>query len=317
MNLIIQNQLLFLRRITQKLLINRHEFPIQIMKSNTLNQELIGKGLLGDKPYMVARFGSVEMNCLVNYTFLRNPLSMIPQFFFGRSDAMWWKSHVKRDMEISAGFFPSTDSNLTRFCELMLEDMKHVDIIGSWLSGEALFEKELNLAMKVPLADLEPYYFEEPWSYALKDKKVLVIHPFAESILSQFKNRELLFSNKKVLPDFELNVIKAVQTIAGEKSEFKDWFKALDFMKNQISNTDFDIAIIGCGAYGFPLAAHVKRMGLKAIHLGGATQLLFGVTGSRWLNHPKIGPLINKNWVFPLPSETPVNAKKVENACYW
>ena len=50
MNLIIQNQLLFLRRITQKLLINRHEFPIQIMKSNTLNQELIGKGLLGDKP---------------------------------------------------------------------------------------------------------------------------------------------------------------------------------------------------------------------------------------------------------------------------
>ena len=27
---------------------------------------------------------------------------------------------------------------------------------------------------------------------------------------------------------------------------------------------------LGCGAYGFPLAAHVKRMGKKAIHMGGS-----------------------------------------------
>lgn len=42
---------------------------------------------------------------------------------------------------------------------------------------------------------------------------------------------------------------------------------------------DYDICLIGCGAYGFPLAAHAKRKGKKAVHLGGALQLLFGIKG--------------------------------------
>ena len=33
--------------------------------------------------------------------------------------------------------------------------------------------------------------------------------------------------------------------------------------------------------YGFPLAAEIKRMGRIAIHLGGVTQIMFGVIGSR------------------------------------
>ena len=45
---------------------------------------------------------------------------------------------------------------------------------------------------------------------------------------------------------------------------------------------DFDVAIIGCGAYGFPLAAKLKQAGKQAIHLAGATQLLFGIKGKRW-----------------------------------
>lgn len=48
-------------------------------------------------------------------------------------------------------------------------------------------------------------------------------------------------------------------------------------MKDEIDKQDYDIALIGCGAYGFPLAAHIKRSGKKAIHLGGALQLLFGI----------------------------------------
>ena len=53
-------------------------------------------------------------------------------------------------------------------------------------------------------------------------------------------------------------------------------------MKAQIDKEDFDICLIGAGAYGFPLAAYVKRKGKKAVHLGGALQLLFGIKGSRW-----------------------------------
>ena len=79
---------------------------------------------------------------------------------------------------------------------------------------------------------------------------------------------------------------------------------------------DFDIAIIGCGAYGFHLAAHVKRIGKKAVHLGGATQALFGIIGKRWENN-KVSFYINENWIRPLLEEIPENANTVEGGCYW
>ena len=43
---------------------------------------------------------------------------------------------------------------------------------------------------------------------------------------------------------------------------------------------DFDVALIGCGAYGFPLAAKLKTAGKQAIHLGGVLQALFGIKGA-------------------------------------
>jgi hypothetical protein len=88
-------------------------------------------------------------------------------------------------------------------------------------------------------------------------------------------------------------------------------------MKSEIDKIDFDIAIIGCGAYGFPLAAHVKRIGKKAIHLGGPTQMLFGIKGKRWIENPNFNEIINEHFVFPNDSERIPNANKVEGACYW
>ena len=108
-----------------------------------------------------------------------------------------------------------------------------------------------------------------------------------------------------------------MQSIAGTKTEFDDWFAALEYMYNEAMKIDFDIAIIGCGAYGFPLAAKLKKAGKQAIHLGGATQILFGIWGSRWDNVEPIRKLKNEFWVRPSKEETPSGAKKVENACYW
>jgi hypothetical protein len=99
-------------------------------------------------------------------------------------------------------------------------------------------------------------------------------------------------------------------------------------MKSEINKADFDICLIGCGAYGFPLAAHVKRMGKKAFHIGGSLQLLFGIKGKRWeVNDPhyELGndniidyySLPNEYWVRPLEEEKPANHSKVEDSCYW
>jgi hypothetical protein len=151
----------------------------------------------------------------------------------------------------------------------------------------------------------------------LQGKKVLVIHPFEKSIQQQFFKRKLLFTDPHILPDFELLTIKAVQTLAEEKSKFRNWFEALEHMKNQMDVVDYDVAIIGCGAYGLSLGAHAKRMGKQAIHMGGATQILFGIKGARWDNHPIISKLYNEHWVRPLDDETPGKKNAVEDGCYW
>ena len=108
-----------------------------------------------------------------------------------------------------------------------------------------------------------------------------------------------------------------MQTLAGNKVQFKNWFEALAFMKKQIDTKDFDIAIIGAGAYGFPLAAHIKRIGKKAVHLGGATQMLFGIKGKRWVDNPKFKHIINEHFVYPSENDKINNANKVEGGCYW
>ncbi len=88
-------------------------------------------------------------------------------------------------------------------------------------------------------------------------------------------------------------------------------------MEDEIDKHDYDIALIGCGAYGFPLAAHVKRRGKKAVHLAGTLQLLFGIIGSRWEHDELYNQLFNEYWCRPNENEKPQTANHVENGCYW
>jgi len=90
-------------------------------------------------------------------------------------------------------------------------------------------------------------------------------------------------------------------------------------MYNQAKKIDFDVAIIGCGAYGFPLAAKLKDLGKTVIHMGGVTQMLFGIRGQRWETDVKAGAinLPNEYWVRPDKNEVPLNSNQIEGGCYW
>ena len=48
---------------------------------------------------------------------------------------------------------------------------------------------------------------------------------------------------------------------------------------------------------------------------GGALQLLFGIRGKRWDDHPIISKLYNDAWVRP--EETLAHKEKVEGGSYW
>lgn len=291
----------------------------KIFPNKPYASSLIYNELISDKPSMIARLGSTELTCIVNYLGVKNKNNKsYKDFIKNKSAPWWWEQGIINQMQNWSGFFPAERNSIEEFCEMMLLQMPQVDILGSWLKEETFFKNELRSAKKVMLEDLEPFFTPDPWTKALEGKKVLVVHPFSETILNQFQFRENLFDNN-LLPNFDLKVIQAVQSIAKEETKFKNWFDALESMKKQISEEDFDICILGCGAYGFPLAAFVKELGKKAIHLGGVTQLLFGIKGSRWENY-LVYPyenLFNEYWVRPGTTVRPKNADIVEGACYW
>ncbi|MEO6327861.1 MAG: hypothetical protein ABIO55_02965 [Ginsengibacter sp.] len=283
------------------------------IKANVLPNEtansIIHDRIIAGQPSFITRFGSSELTTLIYYRFERRK----------NRNRFQWNQHHKHILCDVSGFFPFTQNSLDNFCDLYFKLIPDIDMLGVWNIGEHkvadLFSQRIQL---MNLRAIEPYYVPNPWSSALAGKRVLVIHPFAESILLQYKKRELLFPGTQMLPEFDLQVIPAVQSVADNTQGFNNWFEALDSMFLELSNKQFDVAIIGAGAYGMPLADFIKmKMGKVAIHLGGATQILFGIKGKRWDDHEFISKLFNEYWKYPMPSEIPTNYKKVEDGCYW
>lgn len=322
----------FIRRVINKLKTTTYRktatgspFTPELLSLDAANKK-IAELLEKEGGVMIARYGNTELMTVANYMGIKagkHPL----QYVLGKQEAWWWDPYNVRMMD-NAGFFHSTPDDLQRFCQLIVSDTNYIDLLGSWVPNERIFADALGNTIKTRLTYLEPYFSKNPWTSALRGKKVLVVHPFARSIQEQYKKRELLFENKEVLPEFaSLKIIPAVQTIGGADPRFKDWFEALEWMKSEIDKSDYDVCIIGCGAYGFPLAAHVKRQGKKAVHLGGALQLLFGIRGNRWEREDYGVPvgfkpgqyksLPNKYWIRPHADERPIAASNVEGGCYW
>ena len=307
--------------------IERHDLP----QPRPLNKEMdpdiisshIREKLLSPEPCMLSRFGAVEIGCVVNYLGIYHQKRKIIKYIKGEAFPWWWEEETMYPMRNNAGFFSATPELLKRFSEMMIEDMPLIDILASWRFEEEYFSKELQNAYKIDFEPYNPFWSDVPRTAALENKKVLVVHPFAETIQKQYLRKELIHKDPRVLPTFDLQTIKAIQTIGNQgDGRFETWFDALEFMKNEIDKMDYDVCLLGCGAYGMPLAAHVKRSGKKAVHLGGSLQLLFGIRGARWENSNynatyNYSKLMNEFWVKPSATETPSKAQQVEEGCYW
>ncbi len=292
------------------------------------SSDLLYNAITAPEPCMIARFGGFELNVVANYLSIKEKTHSWTKFIKGEVYEWWWNQILLEHFRDNAGFFPLDDDYVCRFCELMISDSQQLDLLGSWLDNEYLLIGYPSRVKRVRLLHMEPYWAECPWTRALRGKKILVIHPFVKLIEKQYReHRTQLFKNPDVLPEFDLQTIQAVQSIGGKGGEFENWFDALQYMKDEIDKRDFDIALIGCGAYGFSIAAHVKRRGKKAVHMGGALQLLFGIKGKRW-EDPNYGfgtlgkkgrylELFNNYWIRPGVDAKPVDAEKVEGACYW
>ncbi|KAH8046875.1 hypothetical protein JL720_16280 [Aureococcus anophagefferens] len=167
----------------------------------------------------------------------------------------------------------------------------------------------------------EPFYFARPWSAALRGRRVLVVHPFAATIRAQYAAHAAgrsLWADGDVLPALDLVVVRAPVSLADAPPPHGSWSESLAATKAAIDAAGpVDVALLGCGSYGLPLAHHVLERGAVAIYVGGGLQVLFGIKGSRWMARPFFAAAANEHWVWPAADETPPGAAGVEGAAYW
>ncbi|PXY45703.1 hypothetical protein [Flavobacterium hydrophilum] len=320
-----------LKKAYRFFLIKKFENPYCDINRQSANDQIYD--LLNDnKPCMIARFGTTELIAVNNYLCITSNekyYKKIWNYISDKTHLPWWDEKHFKFMDVFSGIFPPTKETAEEFSKLYLSDTPQIDLLGSF----QYYEKFMPLRSDVKYVHLEclyPFFVEKPWTRALKGKKVLVVHPFEETIQEQYKLKNKLFENPDLLPEFELITYKAIQSAAGIEVPYRDWFEALKLMQDQISEIDFDICILGCGAYGLPLAAHIKRIGKKAFHMGGGVQLLFGIKGKRW-DTPSYGReygipelfvepycnLYNEYWTKPLKINTPDKASAIDGATYW
>lgn len=267
------------------------------------------------KPFMAGRIGLFEMAAMRMYEFEKKEKYSI----------------VMDNIYNCAGFFPNDINQGYEFLRIMKESLSVTDFLAAnnqlcenYFINRYMPEKS-SVGSTFDVFDI--CRIESNWTRKLKNKKVLVVTPFTESVEHQYKIREKLFpGDEEKLPEFKLITYKSLMTVGDMKDDrFETWFEALKFMEKEILDIDFDVALLGCGAYGFPLAAAIKNAGRSAIHMGGSLQILFGIMGKRWDGtrtgsevkiRVDVARFYNDNWIYPLEGR-PEGADRVEYGPYW
>lgn len=237
-----------------------------------------------------------------------------------------WVSICLREMPLPGwfyyawvqGLFKTPEEN-QRYIDLIKQAYGTADYMANWYWSGAegrLLERYAPQAVYCPNRIVEPYYLEHSWLEALEGKRVLVVHPFTETIKRQYERRDLIFPNG-LLPTFDLHVVPSVWYNADGNPDYASWFDALEFLEHQVDQAEYDIALLGCGPFGVPLTAHIKQMGRQAVYIGGALQILFGIRGNRWDGIPEIASLYNEFWVRPGDDNKPRSTRDLDNNCYW
>jgi hypothetical protein len=192
-----------------------------------------------------------------------------------------------------------------------------MDFIAQWqLEGtfleayeQAFLDRELPKAIRGNFHSLEPV--GAPWLRPLADLRWLVISPFCQTISTQLHKLPQLNIFHGVPAESLARIAATCRLLPCPQLPYmvpprhRDWFHGLGEMQEAMNAVDFDVAIVGAGAWSIPLAVHAKKLGRIGMHLGGTINLLFGIRGGRFEDRG----LYNDHLIRPLPSECPTNHK--------
>jgi hypothetical protein len=233
-----------------------------------------------------------------------------------------------RELENNAGIKIQNSDSLAKYSRKLVTAYDNCTIIAEWEQVGKVFQKTGSSQKfiqvrtpnipKIDARALEPYYFKESWMSAMKNKKILIIHPFVKTIQKQIKQLDKIFPNQSWFENCTFEIIAPPFTLAGNHQN-KDWEEHLDEFIGRLKQVkEFDIALIAAGGYGMLIADLIfTEMKKSVMYVGGALQIFFGIIGKRWFENKDILKLVNDDWIRPNREDKPLNFQNVEKGCYW
>lgn len=279
-----------------------HRYGAHLNTDPQAGNAVIREAILSGRPHGIGKIGSLEAEALS--CFLRKT---------GYPDIL------REQLLTNVGLFPATPASIDAFCQAYLDAVPRIDILAAWGNpGEGEILRHVPAARSlVHITALEPWYFAEPWSGALAGKRVVVLHPFATSIETQYLRRDEIWRAAGVLPSFHLRTVRMPLSPALAQSPYDTWQDQLHAVISQIEAAPYDVVLVGAGGISLLVAAHAAARGKVGFHLGGLTQILFGILGRRWEKSELLMKHRNHAWTRPAGDEAPAAAIKVEQGCYW
>ena len=277
-----------------------------------LDRDAAGAAIAGSiragRAFGVGKIGANEQNLLHWAHGIAIP-SLVPKPIF---------YYQTRYLATNAGIVPRSRASYREFGRVLADRVGGIDLLGTWsMPGERRLVQRFAKpgVLFTHFLNFDPWFMAEPWSAALEGKRVFVVSPFADSIERQMARREAIFPGRKVLPPCSVTTFRFPYLVDPACSE--TWQGVFEAVRREMDATDFDVALLGCGGLGLPLAAEAARRGKVGVHLGGMLQILFGIRGKRYDDSPPYAAMINEAWVRPSPEEIPPVADRIEERCYW
>jgi hypothetical protein len=225
---------------------------------------------------------------------------------------------LRKQMLDNVGIHPVDRASLDAFFALYVQAADQLDVLAArGHPGEMDVVNRVRNRTLVRLRSYESWLYSHPWSAALEGKRVLVVTPFARSTVTQFERRAEIWRNPRLLPQFDLRVVRMPLSPGLVPPAHKNWQERHEALLEECDRAPYDVMLVGAGGLSLLLIHHAKKQGRIGFHLGGHMQILFGITGRRWDHDRVLHALQTPAWVRPSGDEAPTTVTKVEQGCYW
>jgi hypothetical protein len=239
------------------------------------------------------------------------------------------------NMHNNAGINIKTEQDLIVYSQTYLEAFKNSELYSVWEHFSNVYETYHGKFAEVQdkltkmysrdkylssfCFDIFHHIYDNPWTYSLKGKRILIVSNFMDTIKKQMNHINDIYG-VNLFPECTFIYIRPPHTACGNGG-VEPWLYPFKKLCDDIYDIkeQFDIALCSCGGYGNPLLNFIYSLNKSAIYVGGVLQMYFGIIGSRWENERTdiIKVFKNDYWRRPLISEIPVNKERVEGGCYW